>query len=90
MDNLEYFKNTLGNVFREHLKDIYDKDEAFFSAFADLTAPNSISDDCKDCKNQYFCNGCILRGFICGMRTKGCNWLARIPKMLKEKLILSD
>lgn len=84
MDTLQYFNSSIGNIFNDCLKNIYDQNEDFVFAFANTTAPNMNSDECSGCQNRHFCNGCILRAVIKGSNNPNCKWIASLPAALKN------
>lgn len=85
MDTLQYFNSSIGNVLEKSIKDIYDQNSEFVSSFADMKAPNKDSNECVECKNKNFCNGCVLRGLISGPTVENCKWIATIPDIVKKR-----
>ena len=43
MDNLCYCNNSIGNVFEESVKDIFDRNSVFIQSFRELKAPNATA-----------------------------------------------
>lgn len=88
MDTGEYFDLDLGNVFQEKFTDIYNKKQDFLSVFSTVKLPDALT-ICKDCKDNLYCNRCILRGMQRATeKKKQCVWYEEfLPKELKTKLV---
>lgn len=71
----DHYLTGLGNVFRENIKDIYDKNKDFIKELFYLNFPTLNSEDCLDCPNKLFCSYCFVRAFSKNeeLRQK-CNW----------------
>ena len=88
MDGLDV-TNSIGNVFKENIKDIYEKNLDLLKKYKNLESPNLNMEGCKNCEHVYFCQGCVLRGFSKGVEIGDkCYWLKNIvPTEFKEKLL---
>lgn len=88
MDGLDV-TNSIGNVFKENIKDIYEKNLDLLKKYKNLESPNLNMEGCKNCEHVYFCQGCVLRGFSKGVEIGDkCYWLKNIvPTEVKEKLL---
>lgn len=62
MNSLKEIDCSIGNVFDENIKNIFERQSKFIGAFFDAKAPRIYFDECKECENASFCHGCMLRG----------------------------
>ncbi|WP_251861396.1 radical SAM protein [Clostridium sp. Marseille-Q2269] len=65
---------SLGNVFNEDYKEIFEKD--IFSDISSIKPPNTNNGCDKSCKDYYTCRGCYLKALnINSKREKPCDWV---------------
>lgn len=90
MDTLEYFDSSIGNVLKEKINDIYDRNSEYILDFFNTPAPKTFFNECKDCLNIGFCNSCMLRGLIKAKEVgKQCLWYSNyVEAHVKRKLKL--
>ena len=88
MNSLKDINCNIGNVFREDIKMIYDRQSEFFGAFYDAKAPKMYLEECKECENASYCHGCMLRGLSKAKLIGGkCLWYnTQISPVIKAKL----
>lgn len=88
MDGLDTTK-SIGNVFENNIRDIYENNLELINKLKELDSPNSDMEGCKDCENIGFCSGCILRGFLKGVyKGDECFWFKNIvPLEIKDNFI---
>lgn len=82
---------SIGNVFEESIKDIYESKLEMIDKFKQLLSPNVDTKGCKECDSIAYCSGCVLRAFKRGIE-KGdeCIWFKEIvPEEIKEVFIKS-
>ena len=56
----------------------------------EIPAPFHDSEECKNCKNKYFCSYCIIRGLTAGKESnfKDCLWyINSVPEEFKEMVL---
>ncbi|WP_077613163.1 radical SAM protein [Clostridium sp. Marseille-P2415] len=88
MDTGNYFTSGIGNALVTNLKTLYRDNKEFVHGFGQIKAPSYDSELCKECKNKYFCHGCLLRGMLSAKEIKEeCRWYAEaVDKKIKFKL----
>ncbi len=87
MDSGNYFNSGIGNALITNLKTLYSDNKDFVHGFGQIKAPSYDSETCRECKNKYFCHGCILRGVLSAKEFKDeCRWyIGEINKNIKAK-----
>ncbi|KLO24416.1 radical SAM protein [Marinitoga sp. 1197] len=92
MDNMKYFNSNLGNAIKQNIKNIYDINSKYINDIFNLESPKLNSEECKECKYRYFCNGCLLRGFIKAKELKNnCKWYKnKVSQIIKEQLRIEE
>ncbi|WP_255350155.1 radical SAM/SPASM domain-containing protein [Marinitoga sp. 1155] len=92
MDNMKYFNSNLGNAIKQNIKNIYDINSKYINDIFKLESPKLNSEECKECKYRYFCNGCLLRGFIKAKELKNnCKWYKnKVSQIIKEQLRIEE
>lgn len=92
MHSLDDLKNSIGNVFEQNIKDIYDEKFKYINAFFNLQAPQMDSEECKECENKRFCSTCFLRSFIKAQEIGDkCKWFKNhVPEIIKEPLMVGQ
>lgn len=89
MDNMEYFKSNIGNVFQNNIKDIFYNNAELLNTLFMTNAPRMNSKQCYGCENAGFCNGCLLRALI-KAKEKGdeCSWYQEsVPDIIRKQFI---
>lgn len=89
-DELKYNIPIIGNVFNDKIKDIYDNNSEYVKALISIKKPEHDNQDCKNCKNKFFCSGCLLRAFLKRKEIgDDCKWYKnQVPQIVKTKLQL--
>ncbi len=87
MDTGQYFSISMGNVFENSIRTIYDKNKEFLFEILNLPLPLKNCTECIDCLFHPFCDSCLLRGFLKAqdMGDK-CKWYQNhVPNKVKER-----
>ena len=90
MDNLEYFKSSIGNVFTQNIKEIYDENAEFLKVYESIKSPEPESEECIECTDRFFCGHCMLRGIIKAKEKGGkCKWFKKnVKDVVKQRFLL--
>lgn len=86
----ETLLKSFGNVFDDNIGDIYTKKYKILNMIREIPAPFHDSEECKNCKNKYFCSYCIIRGLTAGKESnfKDCLWyINSVPEEFKEMVL---
>lgn len=89
MDNMSYFKGSIGNVLQNNVKEIFCKNAELLNTLFTANAPRMNAEQCSGCEYAGFCNGCFLRGFI-KAKKKGdeCLWYKNVvPPIIKDQFV---
>lgn len=91
MDNLSYGMDSIGNVFEEDIKQIFDREKELILSLSVQQVPTFESVECEHCEHRMECVGCLLRTFINvkKMRHK-CAWYTRNINTAIEKKWLEE
>lgn len=91
MDSLPEFGQSLGNVFDEDIKDLFDRHSEFIKAFTDLVPPDASGEKCSSCRHAVFCHTCIARGLLVAQNESlSCAWYKSVPSVIKTTLGLRE
>ena len=86
MDNMNYFRSSIGNALEKNIKEIYDENKVFTKALAMQETVQLDQEECKDCEYKYSCAKCILRTLI-NIKKKNftCEWYKKhLSNVLKK------
>ncbi|PHU35409.1 radical SAM protein [Pseudobutyrivibrio ruminis] len=86
MDNMNYFRSSIGNALEKNIKEIYDDNKVFTKALAMQETVQLDQEECKDCEYKYSCAKCILRTLI-NIKKKNftCEWYKKhLSNVLKK------
>ena len=86
MDDMSYCNGCIGNVLEENIEHIFERNAELLNVIYTTKAPKMNSDECRECENAGYCNGCLLRGIIKAKEKKEqCLWYKNIvPQIIKE------
>ena len=86
MDDISYCNGCIGNVLEENIEHIFERNAELLNVIYTTKAPKMNSDECRECENAGYCNGCLLRGIIKAKEKKEqCLWYKNIvPQIIKE------
>lgn len=90
MDTGEYFSISMGNVFENSIKSIYDKNKDFLFELLNLPLPMKNCPECINCLHYPYCDSCLLRGFLKAQEMGDkCIWYKNyVPNKVKERFPL--
>ena len=86
MDDMSYCNGSIGNVLEEDIEKIFERIAELLNVIYSTKAPKMSSDECRECENAGYCNGCLLRGIIKAKEKKEqCLWYKNIvPEIIKK------
>lgn len=86
MDDMSYCNGSIGNVLKENIEHIFERNADLLNVIYTTKAPKMHSSECRECENAGYCNGCLLRGIIKAKEKKEeCLWYKNIvPQIIKE------
>jgi len=86
MDISTKYQFSLGNVFRDNIREILNNNKIFVDILRNLEPPNE--DTCSiECPHYLFCSNCIVRGLHRAYELEDeCTWFNRQPQEFKKHI----
>lgn len=85
MDGGDTLAVSLGNVFRDNVRDVFDANQKFVEELSHVPAPTVDMECCKNCENIGYCSRCLLRAFTINSKSEYfCEWAENLPEQVKK------